>query len=133
MRKRVDGSFPHQPAKRTRPASRASLALFDQAGMPALRAKSERLTAYLLYLLDRLPAGRVQIITPCEAHRRGCQLSLLVHDRPRELFAALEEEGIVCDFREPNVIRVAPVPLYNTYVDVWAFAQVLSRRMKDEG
>jgi kynureninase len=106
---------------------RASLALFDEAGMPALREKSERLTAYLLFLLDRLPAGRFEVVTPRDPGRRGCQISLLVRDRPRELLAALEAAGVVCDFREPNVIRVAPAPVYNTYHDVWAFADVLSR------
>jgi kynureninase len=106
---------------------RASLALVDAAGMPALRAKSERLTAYLLHLLDRLPAGRFEVITPREPERRGSQLSLLVRDRPRELVAALESAGVACDFREPNVIRVAPAPLYNTFEDVWGFADVLDR------
>jgi kynureninase len=106
---------------------RASLALFDSAGMPRLREKSEHVTAYLRYLLDRLPAGRFEVITPSDPARRGCQTSLLVHDRPRELVQALESAGIVCDFREPNVVRVAPVPLYNTYHDVWTFADVLSR------
>jgi kynureninase len=104
---------------------RASLALFDEAGMPALRAKSERLTAYLYSLLDQIPAGRIQVITPSSPGERGCQLSFLVQDRPRELLAALEREGVVCDFRPPNVIRVAPVPLYNTFQEVWQFAQVL--------
>jgi kynureninase len=106
---------------------RASLALFDAAGMPALREKSERLTAYLLYLLDRLPAGRFEVITPRDPAQRGSQISLLVHDRARELVKALEAAGIVCDFREPNVVRVAPVPLYNSYQDVWTFAEALSR------
>jgi kynureninase len=106
---------------------RASLALFDKAGMPALRHKSERLTAYLLYLLDRLPAGRFEVMTPCDPERRGAQISLLVHERPRELVQALETAGVVCDFREPNVVRVAPTPLYNTYQDVWTFADVLSQ------
>jgi kynureninase len=106
---------------------RASLALFDAAGMPALRQKSQRLTAYLLYLLDRLPAGRFEVITPRDPAQRGSQLSLLVHDRPQDLVKALEQAGVVCDFREPNVVRVAPVPLYNTYQDVWTFADVLSR------
>ncbi len=107
---------------------RASLALFDEAGMPALRAKSERLTGYLLDLLDRLPAGRFEVITPRDPAGRGCQVSLLVHERARELLQALETEGIVCDFREPNVVRVAPVPLYNTFQEVWRFAQVLGRQ-----
>jgi kynureninase len=106
---------------------RASLALFDAAGMAALREKCQRLASYLLYLLDRLPAGRFEVVTPRDPERRGSQLSLLVHDRPRELVKALEAAGVVCDFREPNVVRVAPVPLYNTYQDVWTFADVLSR------
>jgi kynureninase len=108
---------------------RASLALFDEAGMPALRARSERLTGYLQYLLDRLPAGRLEMITPRDPAQRGCQLSILVHDRPKELVQRLGEEGVVCDFREPNVIRVAPVPLYNTFHEVWRFAHILMQRM----
>lgn len=106
---------------------RASLALFDEAGMDSLRAKSAALTGYLLYLLDRLPAGRVEVVTPREPSRRGCQLSILVRDQPRPLLDALERAGVVCDFREPNVIRVAPVPLYNTFEEVWRFADLLSR------
>jgi len=108
---------------------RASLDLFDEAGMPALRAKSERLTGYLMFLLDELPRGRFEVVTPREANRRGCQVSILVHDRPRALFDALHGEGVVCDFREPNVIRVAPVPLYNSFHEVWRFAQVLRRHV----
>jgi kynureninase len=106
---------------------RASLALFDAAGMPALREKSTRLTGYLLALLDGLPRGRFEVVTPRDPAERGNQLSLLVHDQPRELVRALEEAGVVCDFREPNVVRVAPAPLYNTFEDVWTFADVLSR------
>jgi kynureninase len=105
----------------------ASLALFDEAGMPALREKSERLTGYLDYLLRRLPAGRFEVVTPADPAHRGCQLSLLVHDRPHELTSVLQAEGVVCDFREPNVLRAAPVPLYNTFHEVWAFADVLRR------
>ncbi|HEY1859679.1 MAG TPA: kynureninase [Gemmataceae bacterium] len=106
---------------------RASLALFNEAGMPALRAKSERLTGYLQYLLDRIPAGRFEIVTPRDPAQRGCQLSILAHDRPRDLLRALDAAGAMCDFREPNVIRVAPVPLYNTFHEVWTFAQILAR------
>jgi kynureninase len=108
---------------------RASLALFDAAGMPALRAKSERLTGYLQYLLDCLPAGRFETITPRDAAQRGCQLSILVHDRPTELMRKLGEAAVVCDFREPNVIRVAPVPLYNTFHEVWKFVQILGQQV----
>ncbi len=105
----------------------ASLALFDEAGMPALRRKSERLTGYLHYLLQRLPARSCEIITPADPARRGCQLSLLVHDRPHDLPKVLQAEGVVCDFREPNVLRVAPVPLYNTFQEVWMFARLLEQ------
>jgi len=108
---------------------RASLDLFDEAGMPALRAKSKRLTGFLVHLLDELPGGRFEMITPREPERRGCQVSILVKDRPKDLLAALHEEGVVCDFREPNVIRVAPVPLYNTFHEVWRFAQVLRKHV----
>jgi kynureninase len=106
---------------------RASLALFDEAGLAALRARSERLTGYLQFLLDRLPPGRVEVLTPREPERRGCQLSLRVADRPREALRALQAEGVVCDFREPDVLRVAPVPLYNTFHEVWTFAHTLGR------
>jgi kynureninase len=105
---------------------RAALSLFDEAGLPALRAKSQRLTGYLQYLLDQLPAGRYEVITPRQPNERGCQLSLLVQDQPRELMHRLTAAGVVCDFREPNVIRVAPVPLYNSFQEVWRFARILA-------
>jgi kynureninase len=111
---------------------KASIDLFDEATMPALGAKSQRLTACLQFLIDDLnPAcGRkggsaFEVITPRDAESRGCQISILVHDRPRERFTALERGGVVCDFREPNVIRAAPVPLYNSFHDVWRFADAL--------
>jgi kynureninase len=106
---------------------RASLALFEAAGMSALREKSKHLASYLRYLLERIPAGRFEVATPHDPEQRGSQTSLLIRSRPRELVKALEEAGIVCDFREPNVVRVAAVPLYNTFQDVWTFADVLSR------
>lgn len=105
-----------------------SLALFDEAGIPALRAKSRRLTGYLLALLDAMPSERYEVITPRDEEARGCQLSIRVRKSPRALFDELEAAGVVCDFREPDVIRVAPVPLYNTYHEVWAFARILSQR-----
>lgn len=106
---------------------RASLAMFDEVGMPALRTKSQLLTGYLRYLIERASSQRFQIITPREPEACGCQLSILVHDQPRERLAALEAAGVVCDFREPNVIRVAPAPFYNSFHDVWRFAQILNR------
>src|SRR5947209_4257335 len=98
---------------------KASLALFDEATMPALRAKSEHLTGYLLDLLDQIGDPRVEVITPRDTERRGCAVSLLIQERPRYLVQHLQRLGIVCDFRPPNVIRVAPVPLYNTFHEVW--------------
>jgi kynureninase len=106
---------------------RASLQLFDAATMTALRVKSERLTGYLESLLDRLPPGRFEVITPRQPESRGSMLSIVVHDRPRELVKELEARGIVCDFREPNVVRVAPVPLYNSFHDAWLLGQALTR------
>jgi kynureninase len=117
---------------------RASLAIFDEAGgMEALRAKSLKLTGYLQFLLE-IATGRVSptdgsakhakltVITPREPGARGCQLSILVHEHPKELFGKLEAAGVTCDFREPNVIRAAPTPLYNTFHEVWRFAKILA-------
>ncbi|MCC7462172.1 MAG: kynureninase [Gammaproteobacteria bacterium] len=103
-----------------------ALALFAEVGMAALRVKSQRLTGWLEFLLRRHCAGHVEIITPAE---RGCQLSLRVRpaERARAVYAALAPRGIVADWREPDVIRMAPVPLYNGYEDVWRAAQALVR------
>lgn len=106
---------------------KASMDLFDAVGMNALREKSKHLTAYLQFLIDQIPSKRFKIITPRQTDQRGCQLSLLVHDRPRDLICELQAEGVVCDFREPNVVRVAPVPFYNTFHEAWRFAQVLKK------
>lgn len=105
---------------------RASMDLFDEAGLTALREKSERLTGYLWFLIERLCRDRIALVTPREPDLRGCQLSLMVKDRPKELLPALQADGVLCDFREPNVVRAAPVPLYNTYHEVWRFAQILA-------
>lgn len=104
---------------------RASLELFDRAGISALRAKSEQLTGYLQFLLDRFPAGKLEVITPRDAAQRGCQLSIRLRDKARNVLRALESAGVVCDFRDPDVIRVAPVPLYNTFHEVWRFGRIL--------
>ncbi|HJT81068.1 MAG TPA: kynureninase [Chthoniobacterales bacterium] len=106
---------------------RASLAIFAEAGgMEPLRAKSMRLTGYLEFLLGQTGAKRFSIITPPDPAARGCQLSIMAHEHPKELFQKLEAAGVKCDFREPNVIRAAPTPLYNTFHDVWRFARILT-------
>ena len=100
---------------------RASLAIIDRAGgMAALRRKSEQLTAHLEAHLRGLglPTATLEIITPADPAQRGCQLSVLVHERGRELFDHLAARGVLADWREPNVIRLAPVPLYNSFADV---------------
>jgi len=100
---------------------KASLALFERAGgLGPLRAKSEQLTGYLEFWIRglSLPASQLEIITPADPAQRGCQLSLLVHEHGRELFDFLAGRGIIGDWREPNVIRLAPVPLYNSFEDV---------------
>ena len=105
---------------------RASFAIFDEAGgMEALREKSLKLTGYLQFLIDQAPSKSFTVITPRAANERGCQLSILAHGPPKALFAKLETAGVKSDFREPNVIRVAPTPLYNTFHEVWRFAQLL--------
>src|SRR5438132_10926506 len=106
---------------------RASLAIFDEAGgMEPLRAKSIHLTGYLEFLLTEIGSKKFTVITPRDANARGCQLSILAHEHPKELFQELQTAGVKCDFREPNVIRVAPTPLYNTFHEVWRFAKILA-------
>ena len=70
---------------------------------------------------------RYSVITPCEPDARGCQLSIQAHQHPNELHKELIAAGVKCDFREPNVIRVAPTPLYNTFDEVWRFAKILAQ------
>ncbi|HSH37854.1 MAG TPA: kynureninase [Chthoniobacterales bacterium] len=107
---------------------RSSFAIFDEAGgMEALRTKSLKLTGYLQFLLDQIGSRAFTVITPRDPKARGSQLSILVHEHPKELFAKLEAAGVKCDFREPNVIRAAPTPLYNTFHEVWRFAQLLAQ------
>jgi kynureninase len=100
-------------------AIRASLDLFEEAGMYRLRAKSEALTGYLEQLLD----GRFEIVTPADARRRGAQLSIRIAGGDRSICDRLAAEGVICDWREPDILRVAPVPLYNSFDDVFEFAQ----------
>ena len=104
----------------------ASLQLFQQAGLQRLREKSVQLTGYLRWLIERRFAGRVDILTPADA--QGCQVSLVVIDESldaRGVFDKLCELNVTGDWRHPNVIRVAPAPLYNSFVDVFEFAERL--------
>jgi kynureninase len=106
---------------------RASLAIFDEAGgMEPLRAKSIKLTGYLEFLIKQIGSKKFSIITPADPNAHGAQLSIHAHDRPKQLHEELIAAGVKCDFREPNVIRVAPTPLYNTFHDIWRFTQILT-------
>ncbi|GAB2616563.1 kynureninase [Novilysobacter erysipheiresistens] len=103
---------------------RASLDLFDRVGMPALRAKSLRLTGYLEALIDAHLGDILEVLTPKTPAQRGCQLSIRVrggHEQGRELFGYLSDNGVLGDWREPDVIRISPAPLYNTHEDVLRF------------
>jgi kynureninase len=107
---------------------RVSLSIFDEAGgMESLRTKSIRLTSYLEFLLREIGSKKFTVITPRNSDERGCQLSILAHEHPKELLKELEAADVKCDFREPNVIRVAPTPLYNTFHEVWRFAAILAQ------
>lgn len=104
---------------------KASYDIFDRVGMEALREKSELLTGYLEFLLDQISAPRFEIITPRDPVQRGCQLSLLIREGAKGFLKALQGRGVVCDFREPNILRMAPVPLYNTFHEVWSAARAV--------
>jgi len=111
----------------------ASLELFGEAGLTHLRAKSVALTGYLAFLLDALP---LDILTPPGAASRGCQLSVRIGrdaSHGRAVFEQLQSAGMVCDWREPDVIRAAPVPLYNGFEDVFRFATALEAALRDSG
>jgi kynureninase len=102
----------------------ASLAIVDRIGMPALRERSVALTAYLEAAIDGL-ASDVELVTPRDPTRRGAQLSLRVA-RAAHRQRALGAHGVVGDFREPDIVRLAPVPLYNTFHDAWRAARALA-------
>jgi kynureninase len=110
----------------------ASLALFDDAGMKRLRRKSVALTRYLEWQLDRELGGRVRMLTPKDPERRGCHLAVQFDPPPGDahsFVARLRAAGIVADWRRPNVLRLAPVPLYNRYSDVYRAVQALRRTL----
>jgi kynureninase len=106
-------------------AHRASLDIFDELSMTDLANKSFELTNYAEFLLRKLTQLKFDIITPDNPLERGCQLSLLFKSRGKEVFDHLQKNGVVADWREPNVIRIAPVPLYNSFQDVYTMYEIL--------
>lgn len=106
-------------------ALRASLEIFEEAGMEALGEKSRELTGYLGFFLEGIGDERISVITPGDPAQRGCQLSIRVRNADRSLFERLTSQDVFADWREPDVIRVAPVPLYNRFLDVYRFSEKL--------
>ncbi len=109
---------------------KASLEIFEEAGLNNLRQKSVLLTGFLEFLIDAANKEKelgFEIITPRNLNERGCQISLLTKANGKELFNQLTEKGVIADWREPNVIRVAPVPLYNSFEDVFTFVSLLTQ------
>jgi kynureninase len=107
-------------------ALRASMDIFNEVGMKALRAKSERLTGYLEFLLNQKRDENISIITPSDPQQRGCQLSIRVKTNGKQLHDRLNAAGIFCDWREPDVIRAAPAPLYNRFIEVYNFVEMFN-------
>ncbi|HEY6505415.1 MAG TPA: kynureninase [Chitinophagaceae bacterium] len=116
-------------------AHKASLDIFDEVGMEKLLAKSKKLAGYLHFVLEdinvRLKHKAVEVITPSAEKDRGCQVSMLMLEKGKEIFDALNKQGVIADWREPNVIRVAPVPLYNSFEDVWIFGNIIETILKN--
>ena len=106
-------------------AIRASLDTFAEAGFENLRKKSEKLTGFLEFLLDEMKKDAINVITPRNPEERGCQLSIQVKNADKNLHTKLTEAGVISDWREPDVIRVAPAPLYNSFEDVFRFYEKL--------
>lgn len=111
-------------------AHRASLAIFDEVGMPSLRKKGLLQHNYLRYLLSELPDSGFQIITPEADTEKGCQVSMLTDERGKALFDALTNNGVIADWREPNVIRLAAAPLYNKFEELYRFVEILKENLQ---
>src|SRR5207249_809136 len=106
---------------------RSSLLIFEEAGMERISRKREMLTGYLEHIINKHCGNEISIITPEDKKQRGSQLSLLLNKRGKEVFNYLVEEGVIVDWREPNVIRVSPVPLYNSFEDVFWLCKKLEK------
>lgn len=112
----------------------ASLELFEAAGMENLRKKSEKLTAYLAFVIEEVRKDTgvaLKILTPLQPERRGCQLSVVIPEAGRRVFDQLTANGVIADWREPDVIRMAPVPLYNNFEDIYRFGKILERSLNE--
>jgi kynureninase len=115
-------------------AHNASLDIFEEAEFKNILAKMKKLSAYLLFILDDINASFskkiIEIITPRNENEHGCQVSLLMLDKGKEIFESLKKNSVIIDWREPNVIRLAPVPLYNTFEDIYRFGEIINNIIK---
>jgi kynureninase len=115
---------------------KTALDIFERAGWERIKSKRSLLNNYLWFLLksinDTVTDKIIEFITPGNEEERGCQVSMLMLKRGREIFDALEKNAVMVDWREPNVIRLAPVPLYNTFEEIWRFADILNKLVKQE-
>lgn len=110
----------------------ASLDLFEEAGMAAIGKKRDDITAFLEFVINDIKSDKVEfeIITPTDKTKRGAQLSIAAKGQGKKLFDTLTERNVIADWREPNVIRIAPAPLYNSYEDCWKFGQILKESIQ---
>ena len=115
-------------------AHKASLDIFEEAGMQRLQAKSKLLSNYLFFIIDEINKNSesplIEIITPRNEQEKGCQVSILMKTKGKDFFNALCQHGVIADWREPNVIRIAPVPLYNTFTNVFQFGKILQHLLQ---
>ncbi|HEU5052252.1 MAG TPA: kynureninase [Hanamia sp.] len=117
-------------------AHKAALDIFEEASFEKIIEKGKKLSAYLIFILNQInnESGRevVKIITPQNENEHGCQVSILLPEKGRDFFNSLNKNGVIADWREPNVIRVTPVPLYNTFEEVYSFGQIVKEFAKTE-
>lgn len=115
-------------------AHKASLDIFEEAGMERLHEKRKMLSGYLLFVIDdcnaRLDEKIIEVITPRNENERGCQVSMLMRKKGKQVFDQLTKHGVIADWREPDVIRVAPVPLYNSFEDIYRFGEIINSVLK---
>jgi kynureninase len=109
----------------------ATVEMFAEVGMEKLIAKRNQITSYLEFILHEIdkeiPQANFEVITPTNQSERGCQLSVYLHGQGKELFTYLMQNGVITDWREPNVIRLAPVPFYTSFEDIYNFGQILKK------
>ena len=114
-------------------AHKASLDIFEEAGFENILAKQKKLSAYLLFILDGINASSskkiIEVITPRNEKEHGCQVSMFMLEKGKEIYESLKKNGVVVDWREPNVIRLAPVPLYNTFEDIYKFGEIIENML----